>query len=168
MHRVRTYNAIAVKGLDRFSRGLLLLSQDGQFLQSITHPTFRLTKKYRVKVNRLPEGNFIRAFERGVTHEGEELRAVRVTVIDRKERIVEVVLGQGKNRQIRRMFEQMGARVLDLYRVSIGELDIEKIGLEEGKFIAIDPAGIFDGTGVTPYGEAGGPFLNFSDGTDAE
>ncbi len=132
--------------LDRFSRGLLLLSQDGHFIQAITHPTFRLTKKYRVRLDRLPEENFSRLFERGITDEGEELRAIRATVTDRKKKIVEVVLGQGKKRQIRRMFEAVGARVLDLYRVSIGELDLEKIQLAEGKFMAIEPDSIFSGT----------------------
>lgn len=146
--------------LDLFSRGLLLLSQDGYFNQAITHPTFRLLKKYRVGLDRLPDEKLMRRkFERGIQDEGEDLQAVAVSVLDRRKKIVEVVLSQGKKRQIRRMFEHLGARVMDLFRVSIGNLDVEKIGLAEGKFIAIEPAAIFSGVDWTQ----GAGFVSLSD-----
>ena len=134
--------------LDRESRGLILLSDDGNFIQAATHPSRRLLKVYHVTLDQLPEEterDMQRSFYRGIEDRGEALRAVRLNVLSREERRVEVVLGQGKNRQIRRMFAAVGARVTDLQRVALGHLDLRKTPIPEGKFISVQPEEIFYG-----------------------
>ena len=132
--------------LDKNSRGLLILSNDGAFIQAVSHPGRRLAKHYIVKASPLPpEYELQENFIRGVEDEGELLRAMRVNVLDREKGLVEIVLMQGKNRQIRRMFKAMGSRVLDLYRDCVGQIDLAKTPLEEGKLLPIEPEWVFYG-----------------------
>lgn len=132
--------------LDRESRGVLILSNDGDFLNHVAHPSVRLLKKYIVTVSKLPaETELQTKFIRGVEDGGELLRALRVSVLDRNKKKVEVVLGQGRNRQIRRMFRAMGIRVIDLFRTAVGGFDLNRIPVDEGKFISVDPGEILYG-----------------------
>ncbi|MCE9598823.1 MAG: pseudouridine synthase [Spirochaetia bacterium] len=134
--------------LDRDTRGLVVLSTDGAFLNAIAHPTRRLTKKYLVKVEMLPtEKELARSFYKGIEDEGDILRAHSVHIRDRQTGIVEVVLGEGKNRQIRRMFESLGLNVLDLFRVAVGFYDLEKEPLAEGQSREVDPNILLYGDG---------------------
>ncbi len=126
--------------LDKDSRGLLLLSSDGEFIHAVSHPSKRIWKYYRVTVNRLPPENELRdRFIRGVTEGGELLRARAVRVVDRPGGVVEMTLGEGRKRQIRRMFRALGLQVQDLFRYAIGPLDLEKRGVPEGECVAFDP-----------------------------
>lgn len=126
--------------LDRDSRGLLLLSTDGDFIHQVTHPSKRIWKHYRVKVSRLPSEQELRdRFIRGVEEDGELLRARAVTVLDRNAGMVELVLGEGRKRQIRRMFKALGIRVLDLYRFQVGPFHLETREIAEGACEPFDP-----------------------------
>ncbi|MDH5657533.1 MAG: pseudouridine synthase, partial [Spirochaetia bacterium] len=80
--------------LDRDSRGLLILSDDGNFITAVTHPSRRITKKYHVTVDHLTEMNEIqREFSRGIYDEGELLKAVRVRILDKEKKKMEWGLG---------------------------------------------------------------------------
>ncbi|MCB1139569.1 MAG: hypothetical protein KDK23_12465, partial [Leptospiraceae bacterium] len=83
------------------------------------------------------------AFYRGVVDEGELLRAVRVGIISRPEKQVEVILSEGKKRQIRRMFASLDVKVLDLYRVSVGFLSLENHAVKEGSTFSFEPEELF-------------------------
>ncbi len=127
--------------LDRESRGLLILSDDGDFIQAVTHPSKRMTKRYIVTVNTLPaERDLQKRFYKGVEEGGELLRAIRASVISRSPAVVEVVLGEGKNRHIRRMFRGLGIKVTDLYRVSVGFYSLDENPVKEGSFREVDPS----------------------------
>jgi 23S rRNA pseudouridine2605 synthase len=120
--------------LDRDSRGLLILSNDGNFIESITHPSKRITKRYLVRVDSTPPiAEIQKNFYRGINDEGELLKALRVSLLDKEKKIIEVVLGEGKKRQLRRMFRAMNMKILDLYRVSVGFLNLEDLDIPEGK-----------------------------------
>jgi 23S rRNA pseudouridine2605 synthase len=131
--------------LDRESRGLLLLSDDGDFIQAMTHPSKRMTKRYLVTVNTLPaEKDLQKMFYKGVVEGGELLRAIRASVLSREPITVEIILGEGKKRHIRRMFKTLGIKVTDLFRAGIGFFNIEENPIEEGHFMEIDPAAFID------------------------
>ncbi len=130
--------------LDKDSRGLVLLSSDGRFLQSVSHPSHRILKRYLVTVDTIPPGNELeRNLYRGVVDDGDLLRVVRAQVRDREKNIVEIILAEGKKRQIRRMLGGLDIKVLDLFRVSVGGVDLENMTLREGEAVEIDPGLVF-------------------------
>lgn len=126
--------------LDRDSRGLLILTDDGDFLQKITHPGYRTTKRYLVTVDQIPEDPYWQTdFYSGIPDGDDLLRVLRVSIVDQNKRLIEIVLGQGKNRHIRRMFEAKGSHVTDLQRVAIGKLEISELNVPEGSYTEIEP-----------------------------
>ena len=120
--------------LDKDSRGLILLTNDGDLAQRITHPSFGHKKDYLVEIessNLNPEA-IIRRFKSGIDiGEGDGLvMAKEVKYLGGKK--FAVTLGEGKKRQIRRMFGVLDFRVKDLVRVSIGTLELGD--LPEGRW----------------------------------
>ena len=113
--------------LDKASEGLLLLTNDSEWGARITAPETHLDKTYHVQVRDIADEEFIRALVRGVkTKDGEVLRAKQARRLraGQKNCWLEIVLDEGKNRQIRRMMEAMEVEVLRLVRVAIGPLDL--------------------------------------------
>ena len=111
--------------LDQASEGLLLLTNDPEWAARITDPASHLDKTYHVKSNALADERLLGWLERGVeTPKSETLKAKRATLLrtGEKNSWVEIVLDEGKNRQIRRMLDALGVEVLRLIRVAIGPL----------------------------------------------
>jgi 23S rRNA pseudouridine2605 synthase len=116
--------------LDKASEGLLLLTNDSEWGARIAAPETHLEKTYHVQIGAVADEKFIQAFGSGIaTEDGDVLRAVRVAVLRSGEKNcwLEVVLDEGKNRQIRRMLAALGVEVLRLVRVSIGPLQLGKL-----------------------------------------
>ena len=106
--------------LDAQSEGLLLLTNDGELAQRLTHPRFKIDKEYEVTLDKPWDATLAAKLLRGVYLDGErarfeELRALTATRL-------RVVLRQGINRQIRRMFYEVGYEVERLVRIRVGEL----------------------------------------------
>ncbi|MFO1461964.1 MAG: pseudouridine synthase [Verrucomicrobiota bacterium] len=115
--------------LDRDSEGLLFLTNDGDFSLRLTHPRYGITKRYRViTVGRVTQEQ-VASFTRGVQHEGETLRAERVKIIsaNASHSLVEMDLRQGKNHEVRRLFESIGHPVESLRRVQIGSIKLGQL-----------------------------------------
>ncbi|HEY1471728.1 MAG TPA: pseudouridine synthase [Candidatus Acidoferrum sp.] len=113
--------------LDKASEGLLLLTNDSEWAARITDPATHLDKTYHAQINVLAGQPLIDSLLRGVeTAKGETLRAKRVSLLrtGEKNSWVELILDEGKNRQIRRMFDALGIEVLRLIRVAIGPLQL--------------------------------------------
>lgn len=110
--------------LDKASEGLLLFSNDPQWAAGITDPERGPDKTYHVQVDGLPTPAQLRAMHEGIEDEGERLGARRITVLREGERNawLEVVLEEGRNRQIRRLLASQDIGVLRLVRVAIGGL----------------------------------------------
>jgi 23S rRNA pseudouridine2605 synthase len=110
--------------LDKASEGLLLFTNDSEWAARITDPASHLDKTYHVQIDRVADAGLIGKLEGGVEVGGERLRAKRVRILRSggKTSWLEIVLDEGKNRQIRRMLESCGVEVLRLVRVAIGEL----------------------------------------------
>jgi 23S rRNA pseudouridine2605 synthase len=120
---------VPVGRLDFQSEGLLLLTTDGEWAQRIAHPRYGCAKTYDVKVKGMPEERDIERLRRGMWIEGQrtlpaEVRLLRTTGRGREtgNSWWEVVLRQGRSRQIREMFFRIGNGVLKLHRVAIGPL----------------------------------------------
>jgi 23S rRNA pseudouridine2605 synthase len=113
--------------LDKASEGLLLLTNDSEWAASITAPESHVEKMYHVQINLLADHALIEKLQSGVRDEsGDVLRAKRVAVLREgaKNSWLEIVLDEGKNRQIRRMLESFGVEVLRLVRVAIGAVEL--------------------------------------------
>lgn len=117
--------------LDYHSSGLLLLTNDGEFAHQLMHPKFELNKTYIAKIKGVPSKEKLAVILKGV-RDGKDLLKVthfKVKQIDRRKQtmIVEVSLHEGRNRHIRRMFEQLGHPVLKLSREKYGFLTLDKL-----------------------------------------
>lgn len=113
--------------LDKASEGLLLLTNDSEWAARITDPATHLDKTYHVQLNVIAGQPLIDSLLRGIeAPNGETLRAKRVSLLraGEKNSWVELVLDEGKNTQIRRMFDALGIEVLRLIRVAIGPLQL--------------------------------------------
>lgn len=112
--------------LDKASEGLLLMTNDSEWAARVTAPESHLDKIYHVQIARIADEKLFDALRRGVEDRGELLSAKRASLVraGEKNTWIEVVLDEGKNRQIRRMFESLGIEVLRLMRVSIGPLSL--------------------------------------------
>ncbi len=127
-------NLYSVGRLDRESEGLIFLTNDGDFSLHLTHPRFGVRKRYVVSLAGSVPEDMTRRLTAGVEHEGEHLRAERAWVysVTKAHSVVEVELTEGKNREVRRMFEALGMEVERLQRVQIGPI---KLGdLKQGKW----------------------------------
>ncbi len=121
--------------LDKDTSGLLILTNDTEFAHFVTHPESGVRKTYRVKVSGLMDDEIIGQLASGVRlQRGDEARPLSVRRLEDRGKYtwLEVVLTEGKNREVRRMVEAVGFKVLKLVRTAIGPLTLE--GLEVGRF----------------------------------
>lgn len=120
--------------LDRDSEGLLLLTNDGAFANALMHPRHHFAKVYRVTVRPSVSDEALFRLRNGIEIDGRQTAPCEVTVINQEPGrvVLEFVLREGRNRQIRKMCEAVGLEVARLKRISIGSL---KLGmLAQGKW----------------------------------
>jgi 23S rRNA pseudouridine2605 synthase len=112
--------------LDKASEGLLLLTNDSQWAARVLDPAGHVAKTYHVQIAALADEALLQALRSGVRHEGDFLRVESVRELRRGEHNswLEIVLHEGKNRQIRRMLKAFGVEVLRLVRVAMGGLEL--------------------------------------------
>lgn len=115
--------------LDKASEGLLLFSNDSQWAARITDPASGPDKTYHVQVDRIPDAAQLRAMGEGVDSEGVLLRAKSAVLLrtGEKNAWLEIVLDEGRNRQIRRLLAALDIGVLRLLRVAIGSLQLGEL-----------------------------------------
>ena len=122
-------NLYSVGRLDYGTEGLIFLTNDGEFALRLTHPRYQVRKKYIATVEGGVEAEMLQKFTRGVFHEGEKLKAERARLISSSasQSVAELELAEGKNREVRRMFESQGKRVKRLQRVQIGRIKLGEL-----------------------------------------
>ncbi len=133
---VRVY---PVGRLDKDSEGLLLLTNDGEFANNMTHPSKHVPKTYRVTVRPDITEEQINRFMTGIMIDGKMTLPANVNVISKEPGrvVLEVVICEGRNRQIRKMCEELGLEVARLKRVAVGPV---KLGmLPQGKWRNLTP-----------------------------
>lgn len=147
--------------LDEDSSGLLVMTNDGELTNRLTHPRYEVPKTYEALVDGRVEGETISRLVKGIYLAEGRARADRIRVIGRSysQSRLEITLTEGRNRQIRRMLARMGHKVRRLRRVSMGKLNLR--GLGEGRFRPLEEkeirylkrmAGLLPGTAPAPAG----------------
>lgn len=126
--------------LDFNSEGLLLLTNDGAFTQLVTRAASHVPKRYEVKVKGQPSELQLNRLRRGVTIDGVRTAPAKVRRLRESETNTwyEVILYEGRNQQIRKMFDEVGHSVIKLRRVAIGFLN--HVRLRSGEFRLLEPA----------------------------
>jgi 23S rRNA pseudouridine2605 synthase len=117
--------------LDKASEGLLLFTNDSAWAARITDPLSHLDKIYHVQITAIADQKILTALSAGITtSEGDFLKAKRVSLLrsGEKNSWIELVLDEGKNRQVRRLFDALEIEVLRLIRVAIGPLPLGDLG----------------------------------------
>jgi len=124
----------SVGRLDYNSEGLIFLTNDGQFALRLTHPRYGIRKKYLATVEGAVTPAMMQLFKQGIFHEGERLKALSAKIISgtRAKSVVELELGEGKNREVRRLFESQAVTVKKLQRTQIGKIKLGE--LKPGKW----------------------------------
>lgn len=120
--------------LDRESEGLLILTNDGEFANALTHPSKHVPKTYRVTIRPSITKEQIAQFENGIEIEGKTTMPAEARIIEKQDNrtVLEVTIYEGRNRQIRKMFEALNIEVARLKRTKIGSL---KLGmLKQGDY----------------------------------
>ena len=127
--------------LDYDTSGVLLLTNDGEFANQLMHPSHEVDKVYIVKTKGIPTSEQIKKLKKGVTIDGEYLKAVHAKVMSTEGKkntaIVQVILHEGKNRQVRRMFDALGFPVDKLKRERYGMIDLH--GMNAGDSRPLKP-----------------------------
>lgn len=135
--RWRTARVYPVGRLDQYTEGLLLLTNDGELALRLTHPRYALTKEYHALVRGRPDAEALTRFAAGLTLPGETrpTAPARAWLLEPGENPattwIAAELHEGRNRQVRRMFEALGYRTVRLRRVRVGPLTLG--GLRPGE-----------------------------------
>lgn len=139
---VREY-VYPVGRLDYESEGLLLLTNDGELALRMTHPRHAFSREYLARVRGVPDATAIRRLTRGVILDGKRTAPALARLLpgrdgqNRPESLVSLTIQEGRNRQVRRMFEAVGHPVMRLRRVQIGPVHDRR--LKPGEFRELDP-----------------------------
>lgn len=127
-------NLYSVGRLDYDTEGLIFLTNDGEFALRLTHPRYEVNKKYLATVEGRVEQDMLSRFVQGVFHDGEKLKARKAHLVSatKSVSVAELELTEGKNREVRRLFESQGATVKRLQRIQIGKIKLGE--LKPGKW----------------------------------
>jgi len=127
--------------LDYDTSGIILLTNDGEFANVLMHPKYQVDKVYVAKVKGIPTKEKLRQLEKGVHLEDGKTAPARVKLLslDKKKQtaIIELIIHEGRNRQVRRMFEAIGHDVMKLKRERFGFLTLQ--GLTTGEYRELSP-----------------------------
>lgn len=122
--------------LDMNSEGLIILTNDGDFANKVIHPSKHISKTYEIKVNKEIKNDFIDKLEKGVDIGGYITLKAIVKKISKD--TIHITIFEGKNRQIRRMCDKLGYKVINLKRISIGRLTLGDLKSGEYKVVTYE------------------------------
>ena len=131
---------LPVGRLDMYTSGALILSNDGDFIYKITHPKYEIEKTYNVTVNGIITNEEIAMLEQGVKIQDyiSGKAKVRILKIDKEKNIsrIEITIHEGKNREVRKMCNAIGKKVLALHRSKIEDIDVKNLKLGEWRYLS--------------------------------
>lgn len=144
MHLVSDINAriYPVGRLDFDTTGLLIMTNDGDFANVLTHPKHTVNKTYIARIDKMLSEEQLQRLQRGIELDGVMTAPARAENIKRPKHgfEVKITIHEGRNRQVRRMLEAVGVNVMSLKRISVGSLTLGN--LPEGKWRALSDAEI--------------------------
>ena len=131
---------LPVGRLDMYTSGALILTNDGDFIFKVTHPKHEVTKTYNVTLKGIVTKEEIEQLSNGVKIDEEYVTKkadVRILKIDKEKQIsrLEITIHEGKNRQVRKMCEAIGKKVLSLHRSKIGNINVKSLKLGEWRYL---------------------------------
>ena len=120
--------------LDKDTTGALILTNDGDFSYLLTHPKHEVNKVYIAEVVGRPTDEEMRTFMKGVYVDGKKTSPAKIRIIKetKKNSVVEIIIHEGRNRQVKKMCEEIGHKVISLHREAIGAVSVN--GLKEGRW----------------------------------
>ncbi|MFD0586861.1 pseudouridine synthase [Paenibacillus sp. GCM10027627] len=127
--------------LDYDTEGLLILTNDGEFANLLTHPSHHVPKTYHATVKGIPHGSALEQLQKGIKLEDGMTAPAEVEYHDvdteNKVATISITIYEGRNRQVRRMFEAINHKVTRLKRIKFGDLGLQQLG--RGKFRHLTP-----------------------------
>ena len=133
---------VPVGRLDMYTSGALILTNDGDFVYKCTHPKHEITKTYTVTLKGIIKNEEVAQLREGVDIGGYITRPAKVKILktDEEKDIsrLEIVIHEGKNRQVRKMCEVVGRKVLALHRTKIGNIGVKDLPLGKWRYLRDD------------------------------
>ena len=134
---------VPVGRLDMYTSGALLLSNDGEFINKVTHPKHEIEKTYNATVvGKITKEDIERLTEGVEIEENSEIYVtkpakVKILKIDEEKNLsrIQITIHEGKNREVRKMCESIGKKVLALHRTKIGDIDVKNLQLGKWRYL---------------------------------
>lgn len=130
---------LPVGRLDMYTSGAIILTNDGDFIYQVTHPKYEIEKTYQVTVKGKIAEEEIESLRNGVQIEDyiSGKAKVRIMKIDQQKDIsrIEITIHEGKNREVRKMCQAIGKKVIALHRSKIGAIDVKKLRLGQWRYL---------------------------------
>ena len=130
---------LPVGRLDMYTSGALILTNDGEFIYKVTHPKYEVEKTYNVTLKGIITKEEIQNLEQGVKIENyiSGNAKVKILKLDKEKDIsrIEITIHEGKNREVRKMCNSIGKKVLALHRSKIENIDVKKLKLGEWRYL---------------------------------
>lgn len=130
---------VPVGRLDMYTSGALILTNDGDFVYKVTHPKHEITKTYTVTLNGIIDKEAVDKLRKGVEIDEYVTRPAKVKILktDEEKNIsrLEITIHEGKNRQVRKMCEAVGSKVIALHRSKIGDISVRSLKIGSWRFL---------------------------------
>ena len=130
---------LPVGRLDMYTSGALILTNDGDFIYRVTHPKHEIEKTYNVTLRGIISNEQVENLKKGVKIDDYITKPAKVKIlkIDQEKKIsrIQIIIHEGKNRQVRKMCEAVGTKVLALHRTKIGSLDVKDLKIGEWRYL---------------------------------
>jgi 23S rRNA pseudouridine2605 synthase len=133
-----TEKIFPVGRLDFNTSGLLILTNDGEIAYKITHPKHKVNKTYIAKIQGIPSQQKLALLRSGILLDNKKTNPAHIEIISNNSSScrIKIIISEGRNRQIRKMFSSIGYQVISLQRISIGNLFLNKLAVGHYKFIS--------------------------------
>lgn len=130
---------VPVGRLDMYTSGALILTNDGDFIYRVTHPKHEITKTYTVTLHRIITNEAVENLRNGVEIDDYVTRPAKVKIlktdIEKNISRLEITIHEGKNRQVRKMCEKVGSKVIALHRSKIGNIGVKDLKLGSWRYL---------------------------------
>lgn len=130
---------VPVGRLDMYTSGALILTNDGDFVYKVTHPKHEITKTYTVTIKGIIKSEEVEQLRKGVNIEGYITKPAKVKIlktdVEKDISRLEIIIHEGKNRQVRKMCEAISKKVIALHRSKIGNISVKEIELGKWRYL---------------------------------
>ena len=130
---------VPVGRLDMYTSGALILTNDGDFIYKVTHPKHEIEKTYTVTLKGIIQNDEVEKLRKGVQIEDYTTKPAKVKILkivqEKNISRLEIIIHEGKNRQVRKMCEAIGKKVLALHRSKIGKIGVKDLKLGEWRYL---------------------------------